>query len=151
MGALLPFLGLVSHFYRVDVAADGREHETQDAAAIGGLPPEELIGEFGGVVPGEFERSEGFDAALSEELRQLPAKAEGVGKPCNFADTAKFLLAVALTVEDVTGDRLSANNVEFWLNPEPCIDTPFACLNLLLNLLKQLGGGFVLSIQIRLD
>ena len=118
----------------------GGRHEAKDTAAVGRLPPKKLMWKIGGVIPGEFEGGEGFDAALAEELRKLPAEAEGVGEPGDFADFAELFLAVALSVEDLASDGFSADDVEFGFYPKSGVYAPATCFDFVLNLRKQFGA-----------
>ena len=64
IGTRFPLFSVVGHFDGINICTDGWKHEAEDAAAIGGLPPEELVRKFGGVVPGKLEGGERFDATL---------------------------------------------------------------------------------------
>ena len=90
------------------------------------------MGKGVGVVPPQLLGGEVANAALGEELGQLPGEAKGIGQPGDRAGPAQFLQTVALAVEDLPGDRLSPRQVQVRFYPQSGVNGPAPGLYLLL-------------------
>ncbi len=89
----------------------------QHAAAVGGLPPEQLEGERIGVVPRHLLRNEIVDPRLLVDLRQLPVIAKRIRVPSDAHVRPKFLLEVALADQQLAHERLAVRHVQIGLHP----------------------------------
>src|SRR5208337_140125 len=84
----------------------------KDSAAIRGFPPEELVGELGGVVPIHLLRNEVIETRSLVDLRELPIVAKRIGIPADSHLNSEFLLEVTLADQDLPYQGLSAWHVE---------------------------------------
>ncbi len=88
-------LGDVSlHPYRLDRIAVVMREESEHAAAIGRLPPEQFVRELRHFVPVDLLGDEVLHAALPVDLRQLPVVAERIGIPAGLDLHAELVAEV---------------------------------------------------------
>jgi hypothetical protein len=87
------------------------------AAAVGGLPPEELERELIRVVVAQLLRDEVVNAGLLVDLWKLPVVSEGVNVPSDFYVDIEFLLEVTLAEQKLPDLGFAVRHVEIWFDP----------------------------------
>ncbi len=114
------------------VGVDGRK-VGEDAGAVDALPPESVVGELVGLVPGDLLGEEPFVAGQLGELRVGRVVAEGVGQPDALGLHAEVLDEEPLAVHELAGDGFAAGQVAVGLHPHAADRHPLALLDRLLD------------------
>ena len=111
---------------------------SEQAAAVGGFPPEKLVRERGEFVrPHELLRHEIIHARFFVDLRKLPVVPERVRVPADLHVHTEFLLKIALANQDLAHQRFTARHVEVRFDPHPSDHFPSALFHALLDLAEQ--------------
>ena len=123
---------------RIDAAGIVVRKIGEQSAAVGRLPPEQLVGEGGEFVrPEQLLGDEIIHARLLVDLRQLIVVAERIRIPADLYVHAEILLEVALADQNLPHQRFAVRHVQVGLDPHAADDLPSAFFHALLNLLEK--------------
>jgi len=100
------------------------QHMGEHSAAVDALPPECVVREVVDDAPRQFLSHEGFDARLTEDLRQRGRVPEDVGQPQVRDLLAELVPVEPLAVEQLAHQRLAARHVGVRLHPHGALDLP---------------------------
>ena len=111
-----------------------------DLGAVDSFPQEGIVGHHVGIVPADLGGDEPIHTALAEDLGQGGGIAEHVGQPQDVVIYAELFLEEALPVQDLSNKALTRAEVTVSLDPHGAIAFPSAVLDVLSDLLIQLGS-----------
>src|SRR5690348_9748364 len=106
------------------------------AAAVGRLPPKELVRKHRRIVPGELLCYEGIEPGFAIDLRQLPGVTKAIRIPAYLHIHTEFVLEKPLADEDLTNHGFTVRHVEVRLDPHAAHQLPASFTDALLNLGK---------------
>ena len=112
------------------VGVGGREVGEHPGAVVA-LPPEGVVRELVGLVPGDLLGEEPARTRRRDDLRQRAAVAERVGQPDLLGLDAELLKEEPLAVHELAGHRLAARHVRVRLDPHAADRHELACRDLL--------------------
>ncbi len=113
---------------------------SQQPAAVGCLPPEQLVREYSKFVrPQQLLGDEIIHAGLLVDLRQLIVVSKRIRIPSDLHVDAEILLKIALAHQNLPDQRLSVGHIQIRLDPHAADDLPPAFFYALLNLLEKIG------------
>ncbi len=121
------------------VGVDGRE-VGEDAGAVDAFPPEGVVGEGVGLVPGDLLGEEPLVAGEPGQLRVGGGVAEGVRQPDPLGLDAEMVHEEPLAVDELTGEGLSAGQVAVGLDPHAADRRPLSLGHRLLDPLPHVRG-----------
>ncbi len=93
------------------------EHVRQHARAVEPLPHEQVVRERVPLRPAELHREEPLDARADQQLRQRGGEAEAVREPADGVFGPESSLEIALSVEELAGQRLAGGHHAVRLDP----------------------------------
>ena len=108
-------------------------------AAVNTAPHKGIVGDPVDLVPGQLGGHEVVHTGLLHDLGQSAGVAEDVGQPQDAVIHTKLFLEELLAVDELTDQGFAGGQVAVGFQPHAALGLPAAFLDLLLDLLHQLG------------